>query len=64
MISISQEQLYLIVIGVLAVLQISQWYYINSLRKQMQSVWTQIVTIALMLSAKESQKNEEDRNKD
>lgn len=61
--TLSQEQVYLIVIGVLMVMQISQWYYIVNLRRQMQSVWMQIVTIALMLSAKDMQKNEQQENK-
>jgi hypothetical protein len=30
----------------------------------MQAVWSQIVTIALMLSMKDSQKNEQQENKD
>lgn len=61
--TLSQEQVYLIVIGVLMVMQISQWYYIVNLRRQMQSAWMQIVTIALMLSAKDMQKNEQQEDK-
>lgn len=61
--TLSQEQVYLTVIGILMVMQISQWYYIVNLRRQMQSVWMQIVTIALMLSAKDMQKNEQQENK-
>lgn len=64
MISISQNTVYLVIIGLLMALQIWQWYYINDLRKQMQAVWSQIVTIALMLSMKDSQKNEQQENKD
>lgn len=61
--TLSQEQVYLTVIGILMIMQISQWYYIVNLRRQMQSVWMQIVTIALMLSAKDMQKNEQQENK-
>lgn len=61
--TLTQEQVYLTVIGILMVMQISQWYYIVNLRRQMQSVWMQIVTIALMLSAKDMQKNEQQENK-
>lgn len=64
MISISQNTVYLVIIGLLMALQIWQWYYINELRRQMQSVWSQIITIALMLSMKDSQKNEQQENKD
>lgn len=64
MIEIPQDKVYLGVIALLMILQVIQWYYIYNLRRQMQSVWMQIVTIALMLSAKDLQKNEQQENKD
>lgn len=58
-INLSAENVYLGFIILFIILQISQWYYIFSLRKQMQSVWAQITTIALMFYAKEASKNEQ-----
>lgn len=57
-INLSAENAYLGIIFLLVILQVSQWYYIFNLRRQMQSVWAQIATMALMFYAKENMKNE------
>lgn len=56
-IQLSTENVYLIAIVFLMVLQICQWYYIFSLKKQMTAVWAQIATMALMFYARESSKD-------
>ena len=58
-IELSTENIYLLFILFLMLLQISQWYYIFNLRKQMQSAWAQIAAMALMFYAKEASKNEQ-----
>lgn len=62
--NVSTENVYFGFIILLLVLQVSQWYYIFSLRKQMQAVWAQITTLALMFYAKESIKNEQPPTKE
>lgn len=56
-INITTENLYLGFIVTFIVLQVCQWYYIFSLKKQVHSVWTQLAAMALMLYAKESVKD-------
>lgn len=56
-IELSTENVYLIAILFLMVLQISQWYYIFSIKKQMNAVWAQIAAMALMFYARESNKD-------
>lgn len=56
-IELSTENVYLIFIVFLTVLQISQWYYIFNLRRQMSAIWAQIATMALMFYARESNKD-------
>lgn len=58
-INLSTENVYLGFIILFIILQMSQWYYIFSLRKQMHSAWAQITAIALMFYAKEASKNEQ-----
>lgn len=58
-INLSTEEMYLGFIILFILLQMSQWYYIFSLRKQLQSVWAQMATMALMFYAKEASKNEQ-----
>lgn len=63
-INISSENMYLGFIVLFILLQISQWYYIFSLKKQLHGVWTQIAAMALMLYAKEASKNEQLRSEE
>jgi hypothetical protein len=62
--NIPQNTVYLIVIAVLMILQIFQWYYIIGLRKQVHSIWAQIITIAIVMSQIGTQKNDQEERKD
>jgi len=56
-ISVSSENIYLGFIVLFILLQVSQWYYIFSLRKELHRVWTQITAMALLFYAKENNKD-------
>ncbi|NDC22748.1 MAG: hypothetical protein EBZ49_01275 [Proteobacteria bacterium] len=56
-INLTTENLYLSVIVLLIVLQISQWYFIISLKKHVHGLWSQFAAMALMFYAKESAKD-------
>lgn len=49
-ITLTEEQLYLSVIGFLCILQILQWTAIRKLQKECESLWTQIATLVAGVS--------------
>lgn len=56
-INLTTENVYLSAIVLLVVLQVWQWYHIHNLKKNVQSIWSQIAAMALMFYAKESTKD-------
>lgn len=43
--TIKPDQIYLIIIGILMVVQVFQWRYIFKLKDQIDQVWTQIAIL-------------------
>jgi hypothetical protein len=62
-INLTTEQLYFGVIIFLGVLQIYQWYYILNMKRQLNAIWSQIASMALIFYSKEAIKNAETENK-
>lgn len=62
---LSTENIYLIVIGVLLLTQVYQFYIIQKTKKEIGSVWAQISLMAVTVAAKlmELEKNQTDEQK-